>query len=113
MAEGGSQVLEGDIDGREGRAGRDDEEGCGDEHLGQDDAGHRSGETLVEESTQGGIGTDDVDEQDAAHHWWQGERQNHQHPDRVGQQTAVTGEGVCQRDAQNGDDERGYGGALC
>ena len=79
VAEGGGQTVKGGIDGLECRSGRHDDERSRDEGLGDDDASQRIGEVPVEMPPEEAVGTDQVDEQDAAHDGRQGQRQLHRH----------------------------------
>ncbi len=71
-------LLEGGVDRGEGRARGDDQEGRRDEDLSQDDPCPRVGQLAAEQFSGEREGTDDIQQQDAAHQRRQGERKRHQ-----------------------------------
>lgn len=106
------QVVEGRVDAGERRPGRDDQKGCGDERLREDDTGDGVGQPATEQPAERGVRADEVDEQDAAHHRRQRQRKLDEDAHNSGRFAIRPGQPAGQRYPEQCDQQHRDGGAL-
>ena len=87
MSQCGRHVEQALVDGGERGARRDDEEWGRDECHGDNDSDFGVGETPPEESAEECVRANQVDEHDAAHQWWQRQRNLHDQTNDCGDAT--------------------------
>jgi hypothetical protein len=106
------EVVERRVDAGERGPRRDDQERAGDERLRDDHAGHGLGEAAVEQLAEEGVGADQVDQHEAAHHRRPREGQQDAYAGRPGAGDMRTGHPERHRGADQRHQGRGDGGAL-